>query len=703
MYIGTPQFIEVQTDFDWGDQTTIGDASWWEGLANYLTGDLDTTILNSLVGKTKKVSFSSPVLGANAMLMRCISWGTDAPYDAETSCYLTFACEYVFPNTAVFSSSSAAWIGSNARAICQNFLNYCSAKNAIKATKRGTVESYPDSTSQNSTATYNYEMVFLPSEMEVGINKWSCLTATNATQFNSESIYGRSTLYKGYMTKSERVKTAANANGDQSDTEPKKWVLRSRSYAQENCLCEVDTDGAAVGGIRAHSSQFYFAPCFVIGPQLALEEKNVATPVQELYIGINKEQAGSETKISQSNRSVYFGTVSSDGLVEDFSDGDYFIYSDTIEATSQIATLSFTVKKDCDIKFDYSFRCYHGLKASFKVLKGSSPTYNTIYTDTRTAYDNGRLSTTLSFSAGEDCMVMFQTGTEYSSSGYWAALDYCIFSIISPAISIKNKAAVVKKLYIGDSFGKAQLYYERIFHWGGEAAIGDAEWWSELKNWINSSTAAERKTMIGKTKKVSLSSSVLKSNAALMVCIGADEDGTNTLTFQAAGLLNTQTAFGSVTTWNGSTVRSLCQDFYNACSAKDSIKTVKKGYTTQQAASSQNSTITYQNETVWLPSALEIGDTAIASLSQENSTITKAEHTYGYNHCYTYYEDSNNCIKRQMSANGDILTSTSPLYYWTRSRCKSASNGFCAVKDDGTIGVQGRTVKNSLAPAFVIG
>lgn len=112
--------------------------------------------------------------------------------------------------------------------------------------------------------------------------------------------------------------------------------------------------------------------------------------------------------------------------------------------------------------------------------------------------------------------------------------------------------------------------------WGDETAVGDATWWANLKSKAASMSTTERAALVGKTKKVSLSSAVQGANYALMRCIGADQDGTGTLTFQTAGTLPTNTTFGSNALWASSTAKTLCEDFATKCSASASIKTITK-------------------------------------------------------------------------------------------------------------------------------
>lgn len=242
------------------------------------------------------------------------------------------------------------------------------------------------------------------------------------------------------------------------------------------------------------------------------------------------------------------------------------------------------------------------------------------------------------------------------------------------------------------------VYWE----WGSETSEGDAAWWSNLKSWTQKATPEERKACEGKTKKVRLSTAVQGTNIVTMQCIGADQDGDKTLTFQTKGALPNNTTFGSSAVWTSSTARSLCQNFYNYCAAKNSIKTVRKG-TCSSYNNDRNAPVTYNNETVFLPSEREMGLNAVSPISVANSTTTKAECTYGYNEPYHYYTSNSERIKYYMDANGNLTSNT--VWYWERSRYyHSSDSGFvCVVGTNGFAYYGGYSGSHGLAPAYVIG
>ena len=183
-----------------------------------------------------------------------------------------------------------------------------------------------------------------------------------------------------------------------------------------------------------------------------------------------------------------------------------------------------------------------------------------------------------------------------------------------------------------------------------------------------------------------------------MRCVGADQDGTGTLAFNAVSALPNSTDFGSNAIWIGSTARDLCQDFYNRCSAKDSIKTVKKG-TCPSTNSSRNGSVTYNDETVFLLSEREYGLDSYSPISTSNSTTSKAECTQGYNAAYSYYISNSRRVMYLGDANGNPASLYA--YQWERSRHYSSSTVVCLVGNHGSASRSYYNNSGGLAPAFV--
>ena len=182
-----------------------------------------------------------------------------------------------------------------------------------------------------------------------------------------------------------------------------------------------------------------------------------------------------------------------------------------------------------------------------------------------------------------------------------------------------------------------------------------------------------------------------------MICIGADQDGTGTLTFQTAGTLPNTTTFGSNALWNGSTAQSLCNDFGNRCSATASIKSVTKK-TSSASNGNQNNTADVQTTAkCWLPSECEMGFTSSSGYASSYQEWTVG----GSQTAYSYYTSNSTRVKYQMNANGSLTSST--MWYWERSRHYATSFDVCCVSTDGSAYHYTDGFSRGLAPAFVIG
>lgn len=265
---------------------------------------------------------------------------------------------------------------------------------------------------------------------------------------------------------------------------------------------------------------------------------------------------------------------------------------------------------------------------------------------------------------------------------------------------VDDSDAATKK-YVDDHTPSAMIYEELPAKPSTPIADGQEipYTWKEI-NAITLAGKAQEYFSLGATKLVNLSTAVLGANAATMMVIGFNQDGENTTTFQTKGVLPTTIKFGSNAQWIGSTARTQCQNFYNACDAKSFIKTVSKG-TCPDISKPRNGTAIYNDETVWLPSEREIGYDSYSPLSPANSTISNAECTQGYNAAYSYYTSNTTRVKYQMSANGALTTSK--LKYWIRSRLYNLVDYVINITDGGSINFNYYTEIYGLAPAFVIG
>lgn len=231
------------------------------------------------LGSTKLVNLSTSVLGANAATMMIIGFNQDGENTT------TFQTKGVLPNSTVFDSSNAQWIDSIARTQCQNFYNYCDAKDYIKIVSKGTCpDQVPD---KNGTAVYNDETVWLPSETEMGLDDYSSLIKSNSTTFNSECTKGYNEAYSYYTSNNARVKYVMKANGSVGTSTAVYWE-RSRFYDDSIGVCYVGSDGSANG--RYYYYGLNYAPAFVIGNGFSSEGifqdgKDITSNVKELIGG----------------------------------------------------------------------------------------------------------------------------------------------------------------------------------------------------------------------------------------------------------------------------------------------------------------------------------------------------------------------------------------------------------------------------------
>lgn len=219
--------------------------------------------------------------------------------------------------------------------------------------------------------------------------------------------------------------------------------------------------------------------------------------------------------------------------------------------------------------------------------------------------------------------------------------------------------------------------------------------WDELNSIALSGKAADY-VSVGAIKSVTLSEAVLGTTTHDVRIIGINQDNDQSITFQTKNCLANTTVFGSSAVWIDSTVRSLCQNYYNAFPGKAAIKTVSKG-TCPSTDSSRNGTPTYNNETVFLLSEREFGLDSSSPLSTANSTTSRAECTNGKNFAYSYY--TSNATRVMYLGNAlDIYG-----YPYERSRNYKNSNSVCVVGSDGTAYSYSYDFGRGLAPAFVIG
>lgn len=246
--------ITVSAEYwSWGADGGTVDAAWFTGLKNYLASHTGASIKTSsggaILGTTKSVTLSSAVLGTTTHLIRVIGVDQDAN---NTVTFQTKNCL----NQYTSFGSSAVWIGSTARSLCQNYYNAFPGKGAIKTIKKGTCPNYG---SRNQNVTYNDETVFLLSEREFGLDTYSPLSTANSTTSKAECTQGKNFAYSYYTSNATRVMYL----GDTSTSSYGYPWERSRLYNISNGVCYVNNDGTASN--NNYSGSIGLAPAFVIG------------------------------------------------------------------------------------------------------------------------------------------------------------------------------------------------------------------------------------------------------------------------------------------------------------------------------------------------------------------------------------------------------------------------------------------------------
>ena len=246
--------ITVSAEYwSWGADGGTVDAAWFTGLKNYLASHTGASIKTSsggaILGTTKSVTLSSAVLGTTTHLIRVIGVDQDAN---NTVTFQTKNCL----NQYTSFGSSAVWIGSTARSLCQNYYNAFPGKGAIKTIKKGTCPNYGD---RNQNVTYNDETVFLLSEREFGLDTYSPLSTANSTTSKAECTQGKNFAYSYYTSNATRVMYL----GDTSTSSYGYPWERSRHYDISGNVCIVYSLGGASSNDYANGGGL--APAFVIG------------------------------------------------------------------------------------------------------------------------------------------------------------------------------------------------------------------------------------------------------------------------------------------------------------------------------------------------------------------------------------------------------------------------------------------------------
>ncbi len=241
------------TYWSWGAGTgEAADATWFTGLKNYLASHTGASIKTSsngnIIGTTKTVTLTSPVLGTTAHRIRVIDVDRDGTNTVtfQTENMLTDYLNNQYGSSAGFGSN-AKWEGSNAKLACQAYYAAFPGKSTIKTVTKQTNSEYDKASLVESN-----ETVFLPSIFEMGLGSYTY--APKAAEYTK----GVSTAYAYYDSDAKRVKK----KGDSGNAD---WYwTRSRSSYSSDYVCNVSNNGTA------NTYYYYYttvglAPAFVIG------------------------------------------------------------------------------------------------------------------------------------------------------------------------------------------------------------------------------------------------------------------------------------------------------------------------------------------------------------------------------------------------------------------------------------------------------
>lgn len=244
--------------WEWGDQTTIGDAQWWDGLKKFCSSST-TAERQACVGKKKKITLNTAVRGWNsgaAISMICIG------YDIDADNSLTFQTEGCSPTLDVFGSS-AVWNSSTAKTNAETFANNCSATASMLTITKLTC----GSTNSSQTGTANVETTakgFITSDCEMGFIKGadSSIGKGYAASYTEWTKGRTGQAYQYYTSNSRRIKYQSNADGSLTTT-ARYYQERSRYYNNSGNVCRVSDDGTA--NYDSYNYSGGLAPAFVIG------------------------------------------------------------------------------------------------------------------------------------------------------------------------------------------------------------------------------------------------------------------------------------------------------------------------------------------------------------------------------------------------------------------------------------------------------
>lgn len=254
--------------------------------------------------------------------------------------------------------------------------------------------------------------------------------------------------------------------------------------------------------------------------------------------------------------------------------------------------------------------------------------------------------------------------------------------------NVELKQATFNQQEVKSIYFNTHLIWEAAsFEWVGWANAT----WEDVYNLCKAKQEGKITTwpddvILGATKETTLSTPILGTPTFTMRIIGLDIDGSGVITFDSKYVTANAPTISLINNYQN--------NFYNYCNAKPYIKALSKG--TAAADINRNGAVTYADYYVWNLSEREVNLDKYSSISVANSTLTRAECTYGVNQPYPYF--TSDATRKKTTAGGYTN------YAWlTRSIGVYPLLGESAIRigANGSATISGDTVKFS--PCFAIG
>ena len=262
--------------------------------------------------------------------------------------------------------------------------------------------------------------------------------------------------------------------------------------------------------------------------------------------------------------------------------------------------------------------------------------------------------------------------------------------------NVELKEATFNQQEVKSIYFNTHLIWEAAnFEWVGWANAT----WEDVYNLCKAKQEGRITTwpddvVLGATKETTLSTAILGTSTFTMRIIGLDIDGSGVITFDSKYHTSQTMTIKSLSTYQ--------DNFYNYCNAKPYIKSLSKG--TATGSSNRNGVVTYADYYVWCLSEREVNLDKYSGISVANSTLTKAECTYGVNTFYPYF--TSKTTRRKTTAGSSISYPwlTRSTYTYTISTSSTFTKSVVVAGGGETTDYVSNTSTNvTFSPCFAIG